>query len=179
MPHDVLECPVCMNAFGEDRASARVPKVFSCGHTLCGACIQKLPRMRPPCPMCRKEASSVAVNWDLMRVLGMLRKRADPDAHPGLILLRHQGTQTGPDSSGDAGSAVDEYTDECPEEWGAEDLGGSAAGIDADDSFPYLPSSPVYRGHEAVGSAAAAAACACAGCMLCGRYKCAWGAVGQ
>eukprot|EP00475_Leptophrys_vorax_P009630 TRINITY_DN16375_c0_g1_i1.p1 TRINITY_DN16375_c0_g1~~TRINITY_DN16375_c0_g1_i1.p1 ORF type:complete len:436 (-),score=76.57 TRINITY_DN16375_c0_g1_i1:31-1338(-) len=55
------ECPICYQKYSQDSYSLQLPKLLSCGHSLCLECCQALPetltdpgRKLVSCPQCRK-----------------------------------------------------------------------------------------------------------------------------
>ncbi|KAK7410624.1 hypothetical protein VNO78_01563 [Psophocarpus tetragonolobus] len=73
---EVAECPVCLEGFDEREA---IPRVLSCGHSVCEACLLELPHRFPNtirCPACtqlvkfhsQQGPSSLPKNIDLLRL---------------------------------------------------------------------------------------------------------------
>ncbi|XP_058786919.1 uncharacterized protein LOC131661399 isoform X2 [Vicia villosa] len=73
---DLPECPVCLQNYDGDSA---IPRVLSCGHTVCEACLVELPERFPNtirCPACtqlvkyspKQGPSSLPKNIDLLRI---------------------------------------------------------------------------------------------------------------
>ncbi|RDX64969.1 Protein translocase subunit SECA2, chloroplastic, partial [Mucuna pruriens] len=73
---ELPECPVCLQSFDERDA---VPRVLSCGHSVCEACLAELPQRYPNtirCPACtqlvkypsQQGPSSLPKNIDLLRL---------------------------------------------------------------------------------------------------------------
>ncbi|XP_031504042.1 uncharacterized protein LOC116266798 [Nymphaea colorata] len=73
---EVPECPVCLLVYNGEEA---VPRVLSCGHTICEPCLQQLPPYLPnsiKCPECNQVAkfpaqgpSGLPKNIDLLRLI--------------------------------------------------------------------------------------------------------------
>ncbi|KAJ1382559.1 Zinc finger, RING-type [Sesbania bispinosa] len=70
------ECPVCLQCFNDEEA---IPRVLSCGHSVCEACLVELPQRYPNtirCPACtqlvkfpsQQGPSSLPKNIDLLRL---------------------------------------------------------------------------------------------------------------
>lgn len=72
------ECSVCLEIFN---SGERLPKILSCGHTLCASCVVDVVKdEKLPCPQCREvvDARHLATNFALLQALE--EKRAEPDA---------------------------------------------------------------------------------------------------
>lgn len=65
-----LECPICLVRFS---SPARIPVVFSCGHTICEECAQGLPGKT--CPTCRNEFDKYVPNYSLMSLMEAAKPR--------------------------------------------------------------------------------------------------------
>lgn len=69
------ECPICLQTYDGD---STVPRVLSCGHSVCGICLDNLPHRYPDtirCPACNvlvkfpsQGASALPKNIDLLRL---------------------------------------------------------------------------------------------------------------
>lgn len=81
---DLPECPVCLQYY--DGAST-TPRVLSCGHSVCEACVAQLPHPFPQtirCPACTQlvkypqNVSSLPKNIDLLRLSSLLQNPEKP-----------------------------------------------------------------------------------------------------
>ena len=68
-----MDCPICMNHF-TGTSGIHVPKVFSCGHSICEACLTALrtvPGENVECPLCRAvtAATEISTNYALCSLL--------------------------------------------------------------------------------------------------------------
>ncbi|ESW09462.1 hypothetical protein PHAVU_009G129300 [Phaseolus vulgaris] len=84
---ELPECPVCLQSF-DDRDA--IPRVLSCGHSVCEACLAELPQRYPNtirCPACtqlvkypsQQGPSSLPKNIDLLRL--SLQNSPSPSKH--------------------------------------------------------------------------------------------------
>ena len=85
-----MDCPICMNHF-TGTSGIHVPKVFSCGHSICEACLAALrtvPGENVECPLCRAvtAATEISTNYALCSVLDAVATAASdcplPSAPP-------------------------------------------------------------------------------------------------
>ena len=86
----LTECPICLLEFSSDVKQKNAPKLFHCGHTVCGSCLSQLPlsqvnetRTALICPICRQpslvnDASEMKVNFTLVELLAALAVTTSP-----------------------------------------------------------------------------------------------------
>lgn len=81
--NEALECTLCTNKFSSTVSDDHVPRVLSCGHTFCHACLvkafvnpDKFPKKkkRRDCPVCKKDGlytpvENIPLNYTLIDVI--------------------------------------------------------------------------------------------------------------
>lgn len=82
---ELPECPVCLQSYDDGNA---IPRVLSCGHTVCEACLVELPQRYPNtlrCPACtqlvkypKQGPSSLPKNIDLLRLCLQHQQHSSP-----------------------------------------------------------------------------------------------------
>ena len=58
-----IECPICLNIFGNNDKDERNPRILNCGHTFCEKCIKEMKsKGRKACPSCNQNTLNKNIN---------------------------------------------------------------------------------------------------------------------
>lgn len=65
-----MECPICLEPYTGSRGP-HLPKVFSCGHSICELCLKEFSGAQLECALCRAtvDAAHISTNYALCSVL--------------------------------------------------------------------------------------------------------------
>ena len=84
-----MDCPICMNHY-TGTSGLHVPKVFSCGHSICESCLTALGQSlgeNLECPLCRTvtPAAEVSTNYALCSALDAVPSAVRSNTPTGLL----------------------------------------------------------------------------------------------
>lgn len=65
-----MECPICLEPYTGSRGP-HLPKVFSCGHSICELCLKEFSGAQLECALCRAtvDAANISTNYALCSLL--------------------------------------------------------------------------------------------------------------